>query len=505
MSEIVSASIKKAVKGTALIITGTVTSMVLLITIKILIARNTTKEELGTYTLSIAIVSVLSILATLGVHEGVARYVAILTGKDDIVRADSISRSALQINLISGMIAGQVLYLCAEFLSYSVFKNMELVYPLKIISFSIPFFVIVQVLNSILRGHGIITAKIYFLDVGIPLFFLIFLSSALLFGTSFLSIICTYVLSVVLGCVFMGIYGYRKIRLNPFLSYNFGQQSELLQFSFPLLIGIAMTMVMKWTGILMLGKYACPETVGVYDVSSSLSMLLLFFLAALEFVFMPIAGALYGRKQSFELARTYQILTKWLFSVTVPVFFILFLFPDQIITVLFSNRFTDAVPALRILSCGFLFHTLWGPNGIIMVVIGMSREISFVSFFGAIINIILNYILIKWCHGGIIGASTACISTYIVLNILVSIIIYKKTSIHPFTKSYVKAIAGSLLTGFMVFLVSSLLPQNAWLLPFYFMLFVAVYTFFLLITKSIDAEDISLIRDIIGRKLKKVL
>ena len=160
MSEIIDISIKKAVKGTSLILSGTVVSALLLIAIKILIVRNTTKEELGAYTLSVAVASVLAFIATLGVHEGIARYVSLFLGRNQSDDADFMSWAAIRISLVSGSITGLLLYFFADFLSLSFLRSAELVRPLRIVSFSIPFFVMAQTLNAILRGHGIITSKV---------------------------------------------------------------------------------------------------------------------------------------------------------------------------------------------------------------------------------------------------------------------------------------------------------------------------------------------------------
>ena len=508
MSEIVDTSIRKAVKGSTLLLAGTVLSALLLISTKILIARNTTKEELGTYTICIAVASALSLIATLGVNEGIARYVSIFLGKCDIAEADFRSRSALQINLISGVLASLALYLCADFVSISVFESKALAQPLKILSLSVPFFMMAQALNAVLRGHGIITSKIYYIDIGIPLYFILLLSGVFFFDMPFLSILYAYVFAVVLGCISIGSYGYSKIRLNPFHLYNTRKRYELLRFSFPLLIGIFMSMIMKWTGTLILGRYVGAKAVGVFDIGNSLSMLLLFPLAALEFVFLPIAGSLHGKGQSYELSRTYQVLTKWVFSVTVPAFFILFLFPDRTITLLFGERFMEAAPALRILSFGLLFHSFWGPNGIVMAVIGMAREISYISLFGAIVNIVLNYLMINFYALGIIGAAIASLGTYTALNILASVIIYKKTGTHPLTTSYIKAILSAALMGFVINLISGVLPPYPWLVVLYFSIYCIGYATLLIITHSIDAEDISFFKVMVemaktkGRALK---
>jgi O-antigen/teichoic acid export membrane protein len=497
MTEIIDSSIKKAVKGASLVLSGTVVSTLLLIATKILIVRNTTKEELGAYTLTIAIATVFALVATLGVHEGIARFISVLVSSDKRDESDYLSRSAIRITLISSVFANLLLCLFAELLSVHVFNSTEYVRPLRIISFSIPFLVMAQTVNAILRGHGIIASKVYYLDVGIPLFFLVLLCGVFFLNLSLHSILYAYGFSVVLGCLAIGTYGHRKIGLNPLLFQGGRRSGELIRFSIPLLIGVILALIMNWSDILMLGRYAGPKTVGVYEVSSSLSKTLMLPLAALEYVFLPVAGGLHGRGQTRELARTYQVLTKWIFSVTVPIFFMLFAFPEQIVTVLFGDRFLDAVPALRILSCGLLFHGFWGPNGILMVVIGMPREISGVSMFGAVLNVLLNYSLISLFPLGSIGASLATIGTYIALNILVTAIIYYKCKIQPMTRNYGKAIACAIGTGVLVFIMASTFPLHAWLVPVYGLLFIIGYCGSLILSRSIDAEDVSLFHSIV--------
>jgi len=96
MSVIIDSSIKKAARGTALVLAGTILSSFLLFAIKILIVRTTTTDELGAYTLTVAVASILALVATLGVHEGIARFVSLLLGNDKRIEAYSLSRTALR-------------------------------------------------------------------------------------------------------------------------------------------------------------------------------------------------------------------------------------------------------------------------------------------------------------------------------------------------------------------------------------------------------------------------
>jgi O-antigen/teichoic acid export membrane protein len=493
MTEIINISVKKAVKGTSLILSGTAVSALLLLTIKILIVRNTTKEELGVYTLSIAVANIFALLATLGIHEGIARYVALLLGRNELYEANSLSQTAIRIVLISGICGAVLLYSSADFLAQHAFHNLELSRPLKCVSLSIPFFVILQVIVAILRGHGVITSKIYFMDVGIPLIFSILLCGVLFWQLPFLSILYAYVLAIILACKSIISYGYRKIGINLFQLKTVSRGDDLLKFSLPLLIGMIMVVVMNWTDTLMLGRYVGAKTVGTYDVSVSLAKLLYLPLAALEFVFLPIAGTLFSQEQFSELKRTYQVLTKLIFLVTAPIFFMLFLFPETVISIFFGSRFFDAVVPLRILALGFLIHAAMGPNGILMVVVGMSKELTIANTTGVVLNILLNYLLIKRFAYGIIGASMASVGTYLVLNAIASIVIYKKNDIHPFTGQYLKAICAITVTGLILYFISMLLTINYWILPVYFILFISGGIAILFLTGSIGLEDVSLL------------
>jgi O-antigen/teichoic acid export membrane protein len=56
MSEIVSSSLRNAVKGSALVLFGMMTSILLWFAAKILVVRSTTKEEFGVYSVAVAVV-----------------------------------------------------------------------------------------------------------------------------------------------------------------------------------------------------------------------------------------------------------------------------------------------------------------------------------------------------------------------------------------------------------------------------------------------------------------
>jgi O-antigen/teichoic acid export membrane protein len=260
-----------------------------------------------------------------------------------------------------------------------------------------------------------------------------------------------------------------------------------------------MFLMFRWADTLMLGRYGSAAEVGVYSVSVTLAAFLTLPLVALDVVYMPIAGELYAKNRSSDLAKTYQVLTKWIFSVTLPVFFILFFFPEITITFLFGERFTDSALPLRILSVGFLFNAFLGTNSMLLLVMGRSQAVMKVAACGTMLNIVLNYILIKKIGLGMEGAAFASMGSFLAIGLGYSFVLYRSSGIHPFATGYLKPVVGSALIGVVIYGAAKSLPLLSWMLPVYFLLFIFGYVVSLILTRSLDAEDVFLFGEILKR------
>lgn len=500
MSEVVNSSLRMAAKGTAFVLLGIVLSNLIWFGTKFLIIKNITTEQLGVYSLAMAVISVLSLVGSLGIHEGATRYISIFLGEGREMDARAVRTASVQIGIISGTAMFALLFLLAGPISKYVFFKPEIEIPLKIVSFYIPFSVLSFILVWILRGYGLIRARVYYLEIGMPLFFLFFLSISLILKLSFLGIFYAYALSGFTVFIAVGSYGYRRLGVIPLPVRGGAYYKQLLQFSTSILLLSAMLVVLGSTDTFMLGRYASVEEVGVYNIAILMATLLTFPYNAVSFVFMPIAGELYAKKQARELKRTYQILTKWLFLVSLPIFFVLFFFPEMTVSFLFGNKFIASAMPLRILAIGFMVQSFLGVNGVLMVVLGLSRAIRRTAVFAVAINILSCYALIKLLRFGIIGASLSTMLSYILLGATNLLIIYKSTGIHPFSVEYLSPLALSCISGLVIYIVAKALPLYPWMLPIYLVFFLGAYLFSILLTKSIDREEL-LILSAVSEKL----
>ncbi len=490
MSEIIHSSLKNTVKGTVFVFLSSSTGILIWFFTKLLIARHTTKEELGLYSLAIAVVSIFSWVATFGMGEAITRYISLFLGENKKASTEGITRAATQMGFIAAMGSFVILFAFSGYAARHIFYMPKLATPLKIIAFFLPVQIMATLLVGILRGHGIIKPKIIFVDIGQPLLFFLALLACVFLKLPFQTILLAYLFAAVAMFFGVAIYGRRLIGLKP-VSFKIGSHyRELVKFSLVLFSVGVWGIFLDWTDSLILGRYTGAATVGTYNISTSLARLINFPFEALSFVFLPLAVEMFAKKQIPELKRTYQVLTKWIFSATLPIFFVLFFFPDMVITFLFGSRFVDAAMPLRILSLGFLARAFLGVNGLVMITFGMQKPILKLGFLAALINVAFNYFLIKWMGMGVTGAAIAGAIPYFTINVWASYLLYRETGIHPITSRYLKPIGGVALVCAAIYEMAKSLPLQLWMLPMYLALFMAGYGVSLIATRSIEREDI---------------
>ena len=499
MSEIINQSLQKIAKGTSIVFIGTIIGMLLGFVSRIIIVRYITQSEYGIYALALVLVSIFVTISTLGLREGSTRYIAYFRGKNEEGKVRGIISSSLKIALITSIIFSLILFLLADLISMNIFHSSELSTPLKIFSAAIPFTVLIGIFTSLFRGFDRVEPNVYFQNILRSILFILFLVTVALLGLSFLGVLYAYLASIAITCIAFALYAIKKLPLSTFPVKKEADAAtsmnpigkELLLFSFPLLAVAILGMVMNWTDTLMLGYFKTPDVVGLYNGALPLAHLIPIALTSAGFIYVPIVSGLYSKKLMEEIGKTYQVLTKWIFSVTIPLFFILFLFPETVLNSLFGVNYIQAAPALRILAFGFMFHAFLGLNGLSLMVMGETRFLMLVSSSGAISNVVLNAALIP--SFGIVGAAFASLLSYCMVNILCSTKLYKLSMIHPFTRNYVKPLGISIVLLTLIYAFTSYLKIEFWMLPLLVSLFLFGYGLLLLLTRSFDREDIDMI------------
>ena len=500
MSEVIRKSLKKAVKGTAFVFASMVISILIWFADRVIVVRNTTMEEMGLYSMAIAIASVVSSIAILGLHEGAPRYISVFLGEGREEDARKVTRTSLRMGLVSGLVVSALMYLMAGPVAERVFYMQDLARPLRVISLFPLLYVLVGIMVGIVRGYGDVKPRVYFVNIGQPLFFLVFLLITMSLGLPFISIMYSFVAALGVCTVFSILYGRSVWGTKFFTLKPGGFRNDILAFSLPLLASAIIAMMLTWTDILMVGRYLAEGDVGTYNVGASMAKLLGFAANSLGFVFLPIASDLYARSRMQELKRSFQVLTKWVFAVTFPMFFILFFFPEMSVTFIFEQRYEPAAGPLSILCLGYLVYVFVGTSNTLLMAMGLTKQMMKISFTVMVINIILNYIFLKLMGYGIVGTAWATTISFFFYGLSNTVLLFRKSGIQPFTFNYTKPVLAAAFIGILIYALAKSIPMSFWILPFYFVLFVAGYAASILLTRSIEREDLDML-EAIGKRI----
>ena len=195
-----------------------------------------------------------------------------------------------------------------------------------------------------------------------------------------------------------------------------------------------------------------------------------------------------------ELKRLFQILTKWLFTITFPFIIAILLFPEAIISLFFGDKYLLATTSLQLISIAYFTHIFLGPNGETIKIFGRTKIIMLYTLIGGILNVFLNSFLIPIY--GIEGAAISTMFSLILMNVLHSTFLYKISKIHPIRKKFVVPVIITfviLILFYGIVLVFNLQSLSILLKIILSVIFGVLYFVIILLSKSFDKEDLQLL------------
>jgi len=488
-------SLRKIARGTGIALVGVTSGLLFNLVTRIIVARYGLQANYGIFSLALAILTFATILTGLGLYQGTTRYIAYFRGKEDTAKIHSTISTSIKISSITSIIFAFAIFLTAETIASRVFHSAELALPLKLFAAGIPFLTLMQVLVAIFRGFDRIESQVIFQFFMLNALFLIILIAAIAIHLPFIAALYGYLATLVITFITLAIYTTRKL---PELTGSMGTKNtepitkKLLLFSLPLMGVTMLRMVITWTDTIMLGYFKTPEIVGLYNAAHPLARSISVPLTALVLIYTPITTGLYSRNLLPELKRNYKISTKWLMFIILPIFLVIFLFPEPVLNLLFGASYIPAANALRILSFGLIISNLLGPNAATLTATGHPRFLMWATLTAAILNIVLNILLIPPL--GIVGAAIASAISLILANIIRTAKLYLLYRAQPLSKKLLKPIIICVPLAFLIQAIAQhFLPISWWMLVILFTLYYGIYALATLFTKSFDQEDIAVL------------
>lgn len=451
-------SVNRIVTGSGVILAGTFIGMLLDIITKKVLTSHLAPADFGTYALALTVISITGAVATLGLNEGVPRYIAFFRGRHEEQKIPEVIISAMLLGLIAGLLSILVSPSLFQRLAESGFDAQgKILSVVKILIFAVPFTILLNLTVAIYRGFDRTNINMYFYNIIRPVSLLGFASVSVFIRASLKGVVFADLLSMIFTFGIMSIYFIKKPPIKRAVKQErkikFSEPTrQLIRYSFPLLITATLLNIMSWIDTIMLGYFKSAEIVGIYNAVYPLVGFLSLVVSSMGFVYVPVTSRLWGQNDTEPLGSIYAVMTKWCFLLTFPLFALIFVYPEYFITRLYGTQYVIGATALRILALGFIANSYFGFNYHTLLASGDSDFLMKCSIASAGINVVINFILIP--KYSMIGAAIGTAVSFASIEVLMTLRAWRKQHMHPFTSTYRK------LTLIVVLIVVSMLEAK---------------------------------------------
>jgi O-antigen/teichoic acid export membrane protein len=456
----------------------------------------------GAYMLLLSAVSIMAVIATLGLQQGTMRFVSKLRAEQEADQVGGLVRISSGLGLVASALMVLAGWAASDFIAEKVFRQPALGGYLRWAVLAVPAVVLCALWLSATRGFHRVEETVWVSNLFEPAARIVIFLALALAGLGLGAAVGSYVGAAVGSALVAG------LALRRLLPSGGGRMASshawaLLSFSAPLMGSAMVGIIAEWADTLMLGYFTVTTQVGIYNVALRVAALNGMIHHSFNTIFAPIVSELLHRKEMEGLGQLFKIDTRWVFTLTFPIFLLVILLRKEIL-VLFGLEFTQGSLALIILSSAIFFNASVGGCGAIIRMAGWTR-MSFVNtLVSSVSNVLLNLVLIP--RFGIVGAALATGFSFVLNNALNLGQVWWYLRILPYDRKWVKPVVAGLGAGLLAYGLQAWMPlaSTALSLAVPAVVFGACYLG-LLILQKLEREDRIMLRlvraKIIGKEL----
>jgi len=391
-------------------------------------ARLLGAQKYGILILGFTIVSLFRFLSSLGLPQGITRYVP---RYDDIEEQRHIVLTGFVLATLTSTVLVAGILVFSEAIAVEVFDEPRLTAVLRILAMLLLLITYKQLFVSVFRALSMTRERVLIQDVLFPVSKFVFISGAVVVGFGLTGAATGFLFAGVLSVAASAYLLYSRTDLFPKFEPSKMRTREILAFSAPLVISSAYGTVLNYGDTFLAGLFLSSASVGIYQISYIIAKLQTSVLAAFGFLFFPLFSRFESNGEIEKLIEFTKLVTKMMVFLTVPVYLTIVLFPEQILS-LFGQDYTTGSDVLILLATGILFHTVLGLTGQALMSFGYTKVVMVISSVSAVMNLVLNFYLIPVY--GLLGAAFASALAYSSTMGVFTVVLYRWEDIHPFSK-----------------------------------------------------------------------
>jgi len=429
---------------------------------RLLLAKNLSVEDYGLFFAVFSVILFVIIIKDLGLRNALAKFIPEFLSKNDRQSVKSSMMLVFYIHLLTSLLFTAILVFLAPILAKHYFHSVTAAQLMAVFAFALIVSFIEEIFVYSFQGFQ---KMIYFsmapavrMTLVLLITFVLLKTGAGIMAPVYAFLITYAIMSLVYPVLFI------KTTFRDFFSVKSNISSSLTKtiFKFGILTMLTFTggYILSYTDTLVLTYFRTLKEVGWYQVAMPSTTLLWYIPQAVSTIILPMASELWSKNEKGLLSTGIEMAHKYSFVAVVPLALIMLTFPEIMIRVLFGEAYVPAAQALQILAVGAIIFSISTLNTAAFSGIGHPQVNTKIIFTAALINLILNLILIPLY--GIIGAASATTISYAVMMILSTARLRQFVKIkEPWTNWAKTAIAG---IGFVlvVSVLKNYLEMNVW-------------------------------------------
>jgi len=395
----------------------------------------------GVYSTVVTALSVTTVFSTVGLDTGAIYFGARHHKTGDRSRLKGVLLAGLVISGIAGALVSVGVALAGA--NGWVYSDIPAVGEgLKVVAPAVVIWTVLMFLVGALRAVKDMRSSALAYQIGLPLALLLAAGTAVAFGGGVNAVLVAFILANVVSLALAARYAWR--RFGPLLrdrtvppTFELG---KLLGYSFPQSLAASLFRVNLWMDILMLTWLAGEDETGIYKIASTIALLGSVTVTAVNTMFNPMVSELVSTKEFERLNGLLKIVTRWLTILAIPLYLVLLLVPDAILSI-YDDAYLAAAAPIQILIFGQFFQVSLAPANRLIPMAGHSTLNLINAMVAASLNLGLNYALIP-LYGGQ-GAAAASAITFALWSLWRTGEVWVMYRCFPFSRRTLAFIAGS--------------------------------------------------------------
>lgn len=443
-------------KGAGIDFIGTIAGRVLAFFFSLILVWVLQPDIIGIFFLAWTTLSLVMIFPTFGFETALLRFIGKYDGVGDNEKVIGFIQASFIISLFLSIVSTFFIYFFSDWISVLANKP-ELAYAIRFLSFALPFLVISTVAIASTQALKYMRYKVYARELAGNLGKILLTLLFFFLGLRLAGILIATILSSAF-MAFLAVFFLNKLipffhKSNEFIY----AAKQLIKFSIPQVLSNFLIFVILSSDLMILGIYRSSSEVGIYTMVIKIAMLISYILLSFNAIFSPIISDLHNRKKIENLDSLLKTVTRWNYTISLPIFLIIFLFAKPILAVL-GNAYVLGASALMILSVSQFVSAATGQIGFIILMSGRTYIFLFTNIAAAVVNLLLNFLLVPTY--GMVGAAIASAISLAGINILRVIIVAYSMRIQPYNRAYLKATVTAIICVAFVILAGNFIAFN---------------------------------------------